>query len=81
MPHLVHRVPLKLGVHDVADFLYAYMWPQWREQDAIHLLYNHRSYLDPYWNQTGELDETNIDKHPKTIREILAACLVPFATP
>ena len=81
LPHLVHRVGLKLGVHMLAHNLYSTMWNEWRDQDAIHLLYNHRSYLDPHYNCTKDFNETNVDVHPHvTIRTMILAALVPFVS-
>ncbi|KAJ9587788.1 hypothetical protein L9F63_018771 [Diploptera punctata] len=53
-PELVHRVKLLFGVHMLVHNLYKSYWKDWRKQYAIHLLINHRSYLD----------EEHLDKWP-----------------
>lgn len=45
-PELVHRVKLLFGVHMLVHNLYKIYWEGWRKQYAVHLLLNHRSYLD-----------------------------------
>jgi hypothetical protein len=45
-PELVHRVRLKLGVQMLAKHLYRTFWKKWSDQEAIHLVINHRHYLD-----------------------------------
>ena len=45
-PELVHRVKLLFGVHMLVHNLYKTNWEDWKKQYAIHLLMNHRSYLD-----------------------------------
>lgn len=40
-------------------------WPDWQQkQDTIHLLINHRSYLDPHFQEFPDLDEHNILRYP-----------------
>ena len=49
---------------------------------AIHLLYNHRYYLDSNYNETKELNETNIYNYPKmTIRAMVLSALAPMVVP
>jgi hypothetical protein len=43
---LVHRNKLDLGTQMLIDELYQSYWLMWQKQDAIHLLLNHRFYLD-----------------------------------
>ena len=52
-PELIHRVRWRFGVHMLMQELYDSMeWPDWRQQqDTIHLLINHRSYLDPHFKE------------------------------
>lgn len=77
-PELVHTVRDLFGVHDLSYLLYAHSWPEWRQTKyAIHLLYNHRQWFDPYYKFTHTLDETNVLLHPKTIRNLMLAALVP----
>ena len=65
-PELIHRVKLKFGVHMLMRELYdSTEWPDWRrKQDTIHLLINHRSYLDPHFKQFPDFDEHNIQRYP-----------------
>ena len=57
--YLAHVVKLKLGTHNLVDNLYKKYWPNWNELDAIHLLINHRYYLDKE-SLIKEFDENNI---------------------
>lgn len=52
-PELIHRVKWRFGVHMLMQELYDSMdWPNWQQnQDTIHLLINHRSYLDPHFKE------------------------------
>jgi hypothetical protein len=56
---------LCVGTHNLVENLYFEYWPDWRKMDTIHLLINHRSYMDP--NSTiVEFDETNIQTYNYT---------------
>ena len=57
--------------------MYYIMWPEWRtEQVAMHLLYNHRHYLDTKYNETKEFNETNIYNYPNmTVRAMMLSAL------
>jgi hypothetical protein len=44
--YLVRAVKTKLGTHMLSPQLYNMYWPEWKQLDTIHLLINHRSYLD-----------------------------------
>ena len=44
--YLAHAVKNKLGTHMLVHNLYKTYWPEWKSLDSIHLLINHRSYLD-----------------------------------
>jgi hypothetical protein len=74
-PELLHRVKLKFGVHMLLHKLFNDMWMEWRDQDTIHLLVNHRSYLDPHFKQIPEFTEDNIKNYTYTFgimaREVL----------
>ena len=56
--------------------LYKKVWNEWRQQDTIHLLINHRSYLDKeHIKEYPEFNEKNIKDYPYTFgimaREVL----------
>lgn len=75
-PELLHRVKLKFGVHMLISNLYKKVWNEWRQQDTIHLLINHRSYLDKeHIKEYPEFNEKNIKDYPYTFgimaREVL----------
>ena len=62
--------------------LYKSQWPQWRQQDTIHLLINHRSYLDPHFKEYPAFDNINIANYSYTFgdmaREMLTWEQRPF---
>ncbi|XP_054284073.1 uncharacterized protein LOC129000983 [Macrosteles quadrilineatus] len=63
-PHLVHRVPVLFGVHNLIDKLYgANPWNAWRQYFAIHLLSRH--HVD-----TERLNETTILQYDKPFGEV-----------
>ena len=40
-------------------------WADWKSQfDTIHLLMNHRSYLDPHYKEMSKIGEHNIRDYP-----------------
>ncbi|XP_046640933.1 uncharacterized protein LOC124326253 isoform X2 [Daphnia pulicaria] len=60
-PYLIHRVKGDFGAATgVSMSLYKNLKFDWRHLDVIHLLMNHRSYLDPNYNKTPVFDENNI---------------------
>lgn len=64
-PELIHRVKLRFGVHMLMRELYDTKdWKFEKEQDTIHLLINHRSYLDPHFREYPEFDTNNIISYP-----------------
>ena len=66
-PELVHRVKLLFGVHMLVHNLYKSYWEDWRKQYAIHLLVNHRSYLDKeHLDKWPEFTAENIRDHNYT---------------
>lgn len=46
----------------LADELYKKYWKEWKEMDSIHLLINHRYYLDKD-SPIKEFDEINIKNY------------------
>jgi len=69
-PELLHRVKLKFGVHMLVPKLYLTQWPEWRQQDTIHLLINHRSYLDPHFKEYPAFDNVNIANYSYTFGDM-----------
>lgn len=52
-------------------------WHGWRSDfDTMHLLINHRSYLDPHYKHYPEFDETNIASYPYTFGEMARLMLM-----
>lgn len=70
-PELCHRVKLRFGVHMLMRELYDTAdWSDWKSQDTIHLLINHRSYLDPHYKEFPEFNEQNINHYPFTFGQM-----------
>ena len=74
-PELLHRVKLKFGVHILTEELYNSQWDGWRQLDTIHLLINHRYYLDPHFEEYPTFDQISISNYSYTFgimaREIM----------
>jgi hypothetical protein len=49
-----------IGIHDIFFELFESYWNDWKELDTIHLLINHRDYMDPNYSTIKEFDEINI---------------------
>lgn len=75
----MHRVKGRFGVHMLMRELYdSTEWPDWRrKQDTIHLLINHRSYLDPHFKQFPDFDEYNIQRYPYMFGQLARLALPP----
>ncbi|GAB6024895.1 hypothetical protein CHUAL_010003 [Chamberlinius hualienensis] len=73
-PEIVHRVKLLFGVHMLANELYDTYWPEWTNQFTIHLLINHRSYLDED-SSIKDFDENNIKTFNGTYGEMARVVL------
>lgn len=80
-PELLHRVKLKFGVHMLAAELYKSQWPQWRHQETIHLLINHRSYLDPHYKDIPVFNEVNIANYSYTFGDMARQVLPRSKSP
>ena len=61
-PHLVHSVYFTFGVHMLSDELYQTYWPEWSKYTSIHMLINHRHYLDEE-SPIKEFDQFNIQDY------------------
>uniref|UniRef100_A0A0P6DHA5 Sulfotransferase sult n=2 Tax=Daphnia magna TaxID=35525 RepID=A0A0P6DHA5_9CRUS len=77
-PELVHRVKVQFGADfDLSYNLYTYKEFDWRALDTIHLMINHRHYMDPYYNVTPFFDENVVKNYPYPFggmaREMVAA--------
>ena len=71
MPSLVHRVPEKFGVDNLAQMLYNETNRHWQDQYyTIHLLARHRSYLVGSSSQFRYFNEFNIRDYNKTFGEM-----------
>ncbi len=75
-PYLAHRVENIFGVNYI-DCLYYDNCKDWKDSGfkSVHLLFGHRSYLDPNYNKTKELDEYNIMSNKNTIGEMFRTIL------
>lgn len=71
---MAHAVKEKLGTHMLIHNLYKTYWPGWKDLDSIHLLINHRSYLDKE-SPIKEFNEFNILDYNRTygfmVRDIM----------
>jgi hypothetical protein len=68
--YLVHQNKLDLGTQMLVNNLYYRKdWNEWDKMDAIHLLLNHRSYLDKE-SPIKEFDEINIRNYSFTFGTI-----------
>ena len=77
-PELVHRVKWRLGVGALTYHLYNSKWPLWRMAlDTVHLLVNHRSYLDDHYEEYPVFNESNIVHHPYTFGEMVLSVWNP----
>jgi hypothetical protein len=68
--YLAHAVKFKLGTHMLVNNLYKVNWPEWKTLDTIHLLINHRYYLDKE-SPIKEFDEINIKTYKYTYGEMV----------
>ncbi len=72
--YMAHTVKSKLGTDMLIHKLYKTYWLEWKEFDTVHLLINHRSYLDKN-SPIRHFDEFNIQNYNYTygymVREIL----------
>lgn len=69
----MHRVADKFGVQDLHYLLYRVddcQWPDWRQMDTVHLLTNHRWYLDPNFDRYRTFNERNVLHYPYTFGEM-----------
>ena len=81
-PELVHRVKLKFGVHMLINQLYnSQVWDEWKSQDTIHLLMNHRYYLDPHFRDYPEFNQDNIKDYPYTFGQMARQVVPPTSMP
>ena len=62
---MVHAVRKKLGTHFLDQELYTKVWNGWKRLDTIHLLLNHRYYMDPE-STIKEFDLDNISSYNYT---------------
>jgi hypothetical protein len=68
--YLAHAVKFKLGTHMLINNLYKANWPESKTLDTIHLLINHRSYLDKE-SPIKEFNEINIKTYKYTYGEMV----------
>ncbi len=68
-PELAHAVSRKLGTMNLIEELYMMNWTEWRSLDTMHLLINHRAYLDEE-SEIKEFDEANIQTYYFTYGEM-----------
>ena len=68
-PYLAHRVQIKLGTHNLIHYLYEINWAEYKSMDSMHLLINHRYYLDKE-SPIKEFNEENIKTYNFTYGEM-----------
>ena len=60
--YLAHSVKIKFGSHNLVRELYFTQTNEWKKLDSLHLLINHRSYLDPN-SPIKDFDEKNVQTY------------------
>jgi hypothetical protein len=79
--YLANLVEYKLGTHNLIVALYKLYWPEWTNLQTVHLLMNHRYYLDVE-SPIREFNETNIIGYNYTygymVRNITSRIIVFF---
>lgn len=65
----------KLGTHMMIHKLYKTYWSGWKDLNSIHLIINHRYYLDKE-SPIKEFDENNIWSYNYTYGEMCRIVLV-----
>ena len=72
---------MKLGTHYYFDQLFTMYWSRWKSIYCVHLLINHRSYLDAD-SPIKEFNETNILTYKYTygymVRDIMVRAGLKF---
>jgi hypothetical protein len=70
-PELAHSVEIKFGTQtQLSTMLYNENQKDWKDFDAIHLLTNHRYYMDPS-SEIKAFDEHNIMTYNFTYGEMV----------
>lgn len=70
-PWIVHRVQRDFGVQVLLHQLYEEPgWIDWRQMDTVHLLFNHRFYLDAHFEYYPVFNERNIQHYPFAFGEM-----------
>ena len=78
-PELIHRVKGNFGADKgISQGLYKNRQHRWRQLDAIHLLINHRYYLDPNFSKIPVFDEINIQTYEYPFGEMAREVLNHF---
>ena len=78
-PELIHRVKGNFGADTgISQRLYKNRQHRWRQLDAIHLLINHRYYLDPNFSKIPVFDEINIQTYEYPFGEMAREVLNHF---
>ena len=64
---LAKVVKIKLGTQSFIDQLFKMQkWNDWKDMNCIHLMINHRHYLDKDYQSLKEFNETNIWTYDRT---------------
>ena len=78
---MAHQVKYNFGTQILSDELYKMYWPKWQSFYTIHLLINHRYYLDKE-SPINEFDEKNIQNYNQTfgfmVRDIMQRANLVF---
>lgn len=75
---LAHVVKVKLGTHMlVGQLFHEKNWSKWKDLETVHLLINHRVYLDKD-SPIKEFNETNIWTYDRTYGIMVRSILRKF---
>ncbi len=70
-PSIVHRVEKNFGVTVLLHMLYEELdWTEWKQMDTVHVISNHRFYLDSNFEHYPVFNERNILHYPFAFGEM-----------
>ena len=75
-PELIHREKTRFGIHNMIGEMYQVADYPWEENlDTVHLLANHRSYIDIHFKDYRYFNERNIIHFPYKFGEMALSVL------
>ncbi len=72
---LARTVKIRLGTQNLINELFKKNWPDWKDYNTIHLMINHRYYLDKN-SLIKEFNETNIWDYKPTYGDMVRSILI-----